>query len=259
MCTSRVDERLTIEDATVMQAPLETVARELGGSGKNSVSRSSDGTTQSPPATPPSHRSIFSSYWKTDPRPSRPLPSRPLHSPSRTSSQIDKRQRPQRRQIHKTYTYTFDRDPYHFFGIEEDETKTSTTFYDGDSDSLNSYESVLHNSEVGIIENDCTRSRSCTSLFRAEGGMDGMVLSRAEKMTQSDTILYTKTRKSCLRKSRFSFDTDNNGGTQLTKGGSMGKHRTSVSFESKIKVHLFQSPVEKWAENGWSNWFGHSY
>lgn len=259
MCRHSIDERLTIEDTTGMQGPLEPVARKLVGIGKNRVSRTSDRTMQSPTATPPNHRSIFSSYWKTEPRPSRPRPSHPLHSPSRISSKIEKRQRPQRRQIHKTYTYNFDRDPYQFFGIEDDESKTSTPYYDGDINCLNSYESVLHNSEVGVIEKDCRRSRTCPSLYHAKGGMDGMVLNRAEKTAQSDTILYTKTRKSCLQKGRFSFDADNSDGTQPTKGGSMRKNRTSVSFESEIKVHLFQSPVEKWAENGWSNWFGHSY
>jgi len=227
-----IDERLTIDNVNAKQVPLGPFTRELDRRAKDCVTKTNHCIPQSSLAKPLNRRSIFPSYRKSDPR-----LSRPSHSPSSTRC--------------NTYTYIYDRDPYHFFGIEDDGSKTSST----DSDSLNSYESVLHKNEVGVIKDDCRRSRTCPSLIRAGAGMDGIVLNSMGKTTQSDTILFAKTR-SCLRKSRFSLDTGNNNGIQPSKVQIKGKSQTSVSFESIVKVHLFQPPVENWAQNGWSNWFG---
>jgi len=258
-----IDERLTIETAAVMQEPLKSLDSELERGDNSTFPRTSACTTQSSPASASSpHQSIFSAYWKTDPR-----FSRPLHSPSQSRSEAKTSKQPQRRRIHKTYSYTYDRDPYQFFGIEEDGSKTTTTFNDDDSDSLNSYELNLREHEVGVIEENCRRISTCPSLIDAGAGIDGIVLKSGGKTTQSDTILFAKTsssplkRLSCLRKSRFCFDADtsNNDGTQPRNEERKGKFPMSVSFESKIMVHLFQPPIEKWAASGWSNWFSRWY
>jgi hypothetical protein len=172
---------------------------------------------------------------------------------------------PPRRIIHKTFTYAYDRDPYQFYGIEEGKT-SPTSEDDYDSDSLNSYEFNLRKNEAGIIaENHQRRSHTYPSLSLPEVGIRRMVeLDRSQATFQSDTVLYAKTsrRLSCLRKSRFSFDTngnrkDDDGSKNSNHAKRKGEqHRTSVSFEPRIKVHLFVPPVEKWAPNGWSNWFG---
>jgi len=266
-----IDERLTLDAPTTMKGPLELLssgmernsAADILACDSNSCSPQSLPVTST--RTPP--RSIFPAYWKTDPRPSRPSP---------ISSEVEKRQQQQQRQshpprriIHKTFAYSYDRDPYQFYGIEEDKT-SSTSEDDYDSDSLNSYEFNLRKNEAGIIaENHQRRSRTCPSLSLPEVGIRRMVeLDRTHATFQSDTVLYAKTsrRMSCLRKSRFSFDAngnrkdDDDGSSSSTNSnhgeGKGEQHRTSVSFEPRIKVHLFVPPVEKWAPNGWSNWFG---
>jgi len=242
-----IDERLTIDAPVAMEGPLQLVSSKMERNGTDSVACTNACTTQSLTT----QRSIFSAYWKTGPMLSRSSPSL-----SPISREVEKRQHLQRRRrrIHNTFAYTYDRDPYQYFGIVEEESKTSTT---DDDDSLNSYERVLQKNEIGVTKNR-RRSFTCPSLSIAEVGIEGMVLDIPEKTTQSDTVLFVKTssslqRLSCLRKSRFSYDTDsNNGSTQSNKG----KQRTSVSFESKIVVRLFCPPVEKWAPSGWSNWFG---
>jgi len=245
-----IDERLTIDAPVVIQGALK-----MERNCTDIVARTSACTTRSSPEAPPTQRSIFSAYWKTDERLSRSSSEK-----SPIWSEVEKQQRSQQRRIQKTSTYTYDRYPYQYFGIDEDESKTSTsTTDDDDSDSLNSYERVLQKNEVGVTDKNCRRSLSCTSLSCVEVGIEGMA---SEKTTQSDTVLFAKTssnlRRSCLRNSRFSFDADRNSnvGMQPNEGERKGGSRTSVSFESKIRVHLFQPPVEKWAPSGWSNWFG---
>jgi len=244
----KTDERLTVDALSAVECPLELVSSKTKRKGASACTR------QSLPQGSPSHRSIFSAYWKTDQRPSRSL--------SPISSEVEKLLHPQRRRIQKTFTYTYDRDPYQYFGIEEDEGKTSSTD-DDDSDSLNSYEHDLHNNEVKVTRNSCRRSRLCPSLSYDEVGINRMAHGSAEKAVQSDTALFAKTspslqRLSCLRKNRFSLDTDNSNSNlaQSNRRKGKGEHRTSVTFEPKIQVVLYSPPMEKWAPNKWSEWFG---
>lgn len=193
-----------------------------------------------------------------------------------------------------TYAYNHDQDPFKYFGIEEEE-EYETTATESDDSSVNSYERVLRRNEVeihttttregGWRSNTCPTSLSACTTFES---CSGMVISNRKKTSQSDTFLFAKTsslkRLSCLRKSRFSFEkdkhfTDNKDGHHHQQhlsndlpNGNEGKehHRasstsstatattttSSVSFESNVEVRLFRPPVEKWAPNGWSSWFG---
>lgn len=245
-----IGERLSIGTVAVMRGPLRPLDSESKRVDAACAPCASADTKQSSTASASSpHRSIFSAYWKTD----RHL-SRPLCEASQSCGEL-KAPKQSRRRIHKTFSYTYDRDPYEFFGIEEDGSKTSSTFCDDDSDSLNLYELNLRNQEAEVGGETRRKIRTCPSLLRTGAAIDGMA--RGEKTTKSDTVLFAKT-SSCLRKSRFCFDGDNsnNDGIQPRKGDTMGKIPRSVSFESRIMVRLFEPPIEKWAPIGWSNWFG---
>ena len=241
-----IDERLSIDTPTPMRGPLQLVSIEKG---RNDSAHSRSALQK--------QRSIFSEYWKADPRPSRltpPVSPKPIEE--------EKQHSPRRRRIiHSTYNYNYDRNPFLFFGIEEDEGKTSSTDDDDDTESLNSYERILQKNEVECPEKNRRRSTTCPSLSRSMVGIEGMILDTTPKTTQSDTILFVKKRLSCLRPSRYSFDTDStdsdtSGFSSYKKGKGKVERRPSVSFEATIKVHLFEPPVEKWAPTGWSNWFG---
>lgn len=252
------DERLTIDPPTAMMQGLLHLKNDPVAQLSPVVQVSSQ---------TPKQRSIFSEYWKTESQKPR------LMTPTASVSSIihepppmeeEKQQSPHRRrriiQHHKTFTYNYDRNPFQYFGIEEDEARIISTDDDGDddSDSLNSYERILHKNEVGKKKQ--RRSNTCPTLSRLSRDMDGLALEKRKKTSQSDTVLFTnrssQQRLSCLRKSRFAVDADENCETctgMIRKGE---QQRPSVSFEAKIMVHLFPSPVEKWAPTGWSNWFG---
>lgn len=238
-----LDERLTVDPT--LHGPLQLVSVQKGRKDSAQLSKVSSQR----------QRSIFSEYWKADPRQPHLPP-----SVSPITNEEEKQLSPQlrRRIIQSTYTYNYDRNPFQYFGIEEDEGKMSSTDDDDDSESLNSYERILQKNEVGFSENNRKRSATYSSLPRSVVGIEGMVLNTTSKTTQSDTVLYVKPsstvrRLSCLRKSRFAFDSDS---TASDKERRNEKCQQSVSFEATIKVHLFPSPVEKWAPTGWSNWFG---
>eukprot|EP00534_Pseudo-nitzschia_fraudulenta_P019481 CAMPEP_0201277278 /NCGR_PEP_ID=MMETSP0853-20130426/59118_1 /ASSEMBLY_ACC=CAM_ASM_000640 /TAXON_ID=183588 /ORGANISM="Pseudo-nitzschia fraudulenta, Strain WWA7" /LENGTH=255 /DNA_ID=CAMNT_0047585405 /DNA_START=8 /DNA_END=772 /DNA_ORIENTATION=- len=250
----------------LMQGPLQTVPMKTERNREHSVGCASSTRAKSSfPTASPTQRSIFSAYWKTDPRPS--PPSSPLSS---ISNEKSRRRQHGRRQIHKTYAYNYDRDPHEFFGINPDDGDDGSSTSE-DDDSLNSYERVLQKDEV-VINEVRSRSSTCPSFNIADLGFAAIGLLGAEKTTQSDTILFAKTssslkRLSCLRKSRFAFDKENKKHGENKKdqrristsssschlsstSSTMPKERMSVSFESKIEIHLFRPPVEKWAPNG---------
>jgi len=247
-----IDERLTIDAPVVIQNLLNHVSGKRQNDADIEVCKSAFGIKSLPTAST-TQRSIFSTYWKTN----RQLSCSP-HSPLPIPSEVGTSEIPKRRQIiHNTFSYTYDRDPYQYFGIGEDEGKISTS--DDDSESLNSYELFLEKNEIEVAMKNCRRSRTHSSLSFNDGLVEKRILNRAEKTTQSDTALFAKTspslkRVSCLRKSRFSVDTEKSCSdkTQLEKGD----HRTSVTFEPRIEVHLFPPPAEEWAPKGWSTWFG---
>lgn len=300
-----IDERLTIDDHLV-KGPLES-KKDIASSVCTTQSSASESTSESTSAsTSPTQRSIFSAYWKTDSRLSRSLPSlissrnseveeeQQQHRQDQQQEQQPQRQQQQqhhsnncprqRRRIfnNKTYSYTYDGDPYQYFGIEEEEDETSTT-EDDDSDSLNSYERILQKNEFSDttaknhhrIGNRRRRSRTCASLSFERVGMLRTMVDSTKQTTQSDTVLFAQTssslqRVSCLRKSRFAVaadssnnnssesdaDNDTDNDTDIDIDTDSSTQSSSVSFEARIQVRLFIPPVENWAPSGWSNWFG---
>ena len=234
------DERLTIEQP-VFGGPLHGSA----------------------PSTPQrkQQRSIFAEYWKTYDEVR--LPSNA--PPKQIMEEV--KQSPTRRRIihahaHATYTYHYETNanPFKIFGIEQDEGRltpsTDLSTDDESCDSLNSYERFLKKNEgVKLVGK---RSASCPSLSRSMATLSLDTSAHSQRKTQSDTALVVKTTRkpSCLRKSRFSFDDTEASNDKNDKNkGRTNVRRPSVSFEPRIKVHEFQNDLEKWAPNGWSNWW----
>lgn len=256
-----IGERLTVDDPTIMKGPLQLAENKrerndeysAASATKSNISNNNISDASSPTSTASPPRSIFSAYWKTDTKLS------PSSSSSPTSTLLEGEQggrhRRQQTTSSKTYAYNHDQDPYKYFGISEE---VETESYDDDDDSLNSYERMLRKSE----ETTTTmrgRSSTCPSLSAAFESRR-MVINSNKKTTQSDTVLFAKASKrlSCLRKSRFSIDCDKGRKEYQRSSSSVSSASaaTSVSFESRIEVHLFHPPVEKWAPSGWSSWFG---
>ena len=235
------DERLTIEQP-VFGGPLHGSA----------------------PSTPQRNqqRSIFAEYWKTSDEAR--LPSTILPPKQIMEEEVHAKQSPTRRRIihaHATYTYHYETNanPFKIFGIEQDEGRltpsTDLSTDDESCDSLNSYERLLKKNEGVKLQK---RSASCPSLSRSMASLSlgSDTGAHSQRKAQSDTALVVKTTRkpSCLRKSRFSFDEASNDKNNTSKGRT-NVRRPSVSFEPRIKVIEFQNDLEKWAPNGWSNWW----
>jgi hypothetical protein len=68
---------------------------------------------------------------------------------------------------------------------------------------------------------------------------------------KSVSDLHGKPKGSCLRPSRFS-------GRERRKteaSDSDSDSDSSVTFSSKVDIVIFQAPAERWAADGWSDWF----
>jgi hypothetical protein len=173
-------------------------------------------------------RSIFKTYWKNTPE-SGNLPPMPMPMPrsiahKRTSSPKSVRM-----------------DPCSHFGIDQEEDK---------DDSVNTYERTLRQCEVRVVQSRRPYesrplwmgwfTHSAPSLRMAVGMPFG------RRATLSESTLHVEPPKSILRKGRFSS----------TDPRPQQQRRRSVDFNPTIQVHPFERPVESWAPDGWSSWFG---
>jgi hypothetical protein len=137
----------------------------------------------------------------------------------------------------------------HFGLYAEHETK------EDEEVSVNTYGRSLENCETSRrVREERDRkhwrpdeSRPFASWFSS---LPTLVLSESllPRSTQSDTALHkNRLLKPVLRKGRFS----------VTKTTIDESNKSShVSFESVIRVHPFEPPMDQWAERGWSSWFG---
>mmetsp|Transcript_25619 Transcript_25619/g.56169 ORF Transcript_25619/g.56169 Transcript_25619/m.56169 type:complete len:270 (-) Transcript_25619:281-1090(-) len=254
-----VDQRLTV-DVPMMHGPLQHVPNIHEENDEHRIALTD--SMKSLPSSSVSQRSIFSSYWKTAPRSSSPSSSISPRSCPVVEQEVgrgEQQRHQQRRQIHKTYAYIHLRDPYEYFGIEEEQDEYETTSdNDTDASSINSYERVLRRQEAAPYKAIGERSSTYPYFSAIDLQSIGTLLDRTKKTTQSDTVLFAKTsslKRSCLRKGRFSFENKKSKEEDQVRP-SKGVTSRTVSFESAIKICLFQTPVEKWAPRGWSNWFG---
>ena len=170
--------------------------------------------------TPSAPRSIFSKYWGSQDHQSHKL-HRPL--PTEISAQIIR-------------------------FLAEDE-----------SPSQNVYEETLREREetqTGLapkrrsIFNNQYKSNS-TPTFRTQKYFD-------LRKIQSTSALGNKPTKSCLRPSRYSgtnINDINNNNLRLSVRSAGSDN--SVRFSEKVEVTVFQSSVERYAEEGWSDFFAY--
>lgn len=253
-----IDQRLTVDAPAVMHGPLQNVPNTQEENSEHCIALTLTNSPKSFPSSSASasQRSIFSAYWRTSPRsspPSSPISPRSNPVVEQEASRGQHQRDQQRREIHKpkTYAYVYLRDPYEYFGIEEEQCECKTTTdNDIDDSSVNSYELFLRKEEATAFDAIYERRNTYPCFSAIDLRSMRTRVGSNEKSTQSDTVLFAKTSRSCLRKGRFSRENNS------SKGEDQLRPSKEVSFESAIKIHLFQAPLEKWAPSGWSNWFG---
>ena len=122
----------------------------------------------------------------------------------------------------------------------------------GDEDSsVNTYERTLQQRERPSPR---SRRRIFSRRYLSESSptlaqYPGIPHDRHLRKTQSNPLLTKQPMASCLRQSRFS------GSFCAIKESSSHSERLSVSFREAPDVHVFERPLERWAAEGWSNWF----
>lgn len=178
------------------------------------------------------HRCIFSHDW-TDKK----LPARSSYPTSLS---------PQRSKSPKCVLYHPHFQLYAHVHVAE--TKTSG--------SVNTYESKLTSCETTRQEKEEKarkrwfpyENRPLASWLASAPSLPSISGAFAPRHTQSDSALLAQNQrpKPVLRKGRFSLD------------GIKDKtcKTNHVSFEPKIQVHSFEPPLDNWAPQGWSDWFG---
>lgn len=174
-------------------------------------------------------RSIFPSYWKT-------TPSSPLQ---RSASPKCVRSLPAI-------------DPLEHFGLKQLPSQEE----EEEEDSINTYERTLRQCETQmkhVVIRKPSRPYESRPLWMGWFTQSAPSLSRASfnggflfssRPTHSESALHVRTCKSALRQGKFS-------GKKNYK-----QHQHRVGFDPTIRVHPFERPVESWAPDGWSNWFG---
>ena len=193
----------------------------------------------------------------------------------------------------KTYQYSYAGgvDPYEHFGIaqdyygdEDEEEEKGQPVQESDS-SLNTYERMISGTESTMRNTAVNKKNKPSNVFdvwmsfftnnngfaattaavahtrhSAPSLRDLDRQSNKNRNIQSDPALIKSPSKSCLRRGRFSSvvkcPVDNDAPGDDNESSSGHSDRTVVQFETKVEVFEFQRPVESWAENGWSSWFG---
>mmetsp|Transcript_62936 Transcript_62936/g.153248 ORF Transcript_62936/g.153248 Transcript_62936/m.153248 type:complete len:329 (+) Transcript_62936:335-1321(+) len=194
------------------------------------------------------------------------------------------------------YAYAGGVNPYEHFGIAQDyygdeaeqqerqNKKEQQPLQESDS-SLNTYERMVSGAESSnrntnnknnnkssnvfnvwmsfFTKNDGTAATTTPTTRHSAPSLRDLVDRQSNKNTrnaQSDPALIKSPSKSCLRRGRFSSVVKSppvEDDEALEDGSSSGhSDRTVVQFETNVQVFEFQRPVESWAENGWSSWFG---
>eukprot|EP00529_Nitzschia_sp_RCC80_P029272 CAMPEP_0113475264 /NCGR_PEP_ID=MMETSP0014_2-20120614/19026_1 /TAXON_ID=2857 /ORGANISM="Nitzschia sp." /LENGTH=326 /DNA_ID=CAMNT_0000368169 /DNA_START=257 /DNA_END=1237 /DNA_ORIENTATION=- /assembly_acc=CAM_ASM_000159 len=194
------------------------------------------------------------------------------------------------------YAYAGGVNPYEHFGIAQDyygdeaeqqerqNKKEQQPLQESDS-SLNTYERMVSGAESSnrntnnknnnkssnvfnvwmsfFTKNDGTAATTTPTTRHSAPSLRDLVDRQSNKNTrnaQSDPALIKSPSKSCLRRGRFSSVVKSppvEDDEALEDGSSSGhSDRTVVQFETNVQVFEFQRPVETWAENGWSSWFG---
>ncbi len=159
--------------------------------------------------------------------------------------------------------------PYHYkelqelFGMELPMDDRDAN--DDDDGTINTYERVLKECEQ--LQPPAVPSASRTTLWflgnyhrHSEPSLRPLYPGRQtiprSRQTQSDSALLPAPSGSALRKGRFS-ESPPLTATPSPKGVVAPlHHERHVRFQARIQVHSYQPPVESWAAEGWSQWFG---
>ena len=128
--------------------------------------------------------------------------------------------------------------------------KVPCTTHEGDkgSCSANTYERTLKRHEAPSPQASPSTRRS---IFKTLVSESVPALSLIASMQQQEQLRKThstsalrKKRSSCLRRSRLAEAPSRTSSSDL-----------SVSFSAKVDVVVYQQPIERWAANGWSDYF----
>lgn len=217
----------------------------------SSLSEDDSSRLTSPQSSKP--RAIFDRYWKAEGT----TPSRKL-CPPRSSSPMCVMADP--------YSY---RPPYPYdsemalLWLEEEANSRP----ENDADSLNTYERTLNNCEV--LPHWRVQQRMFSPYMNAPLWLSWFGKTNASAPTlhrggnlslarqvQSDSALHVKPLRSVLRQGRFSQKTTTatSSSTNTTTKTTNNAHH--VHFQPRIQVCSYELPLENWAEQGWSQWFG---
>eukprot|EP00539_Tryblionella_compressa_P006824 CAMPEP_0178756438 /NCGR_PEP_ID=MMETSP0744-20121128/13275_1 /TAXON_ID=913974 /ORGANISM="Nitzschia punctata, Strain CCMP561" /LENGTH=258 /DNA_ID=CAMNT_0020410581 /DNA_START=47 /DNA_END=820 /DNA_ORIENTATION=+ len=258
MMQTTTDERLSVENPAI-KIPLDEISFSTGGPENNdeesvistiSNDEDSEENSQEQRIVDSVPRSIFSNYWKVDPK-----------AAAATAVSADHHHQTSIRANMTVATP----DPYKYFGIqhpnEVEEEKV-------EEDSVNTYERMLKQYEqqhqqcstnssstrrpyesrplwMSFFGGNCYSSEPQLQLQSSHIHKTGAIIG-TRRNVQSDTALLKTPQKSCLRRGRFSA-------SSCQQDDDASSHN-KVSFQPKIQVHVFQPPVEKWAPSGWSDW-----
>ena len=160
--------------------------------------------------------------------------------------------------------------PFDVFGLNEDERDG---YDDEDEYSINTYERMISHYDVTPRRrrtksrkrsNETRRPYESKPLWSALFTSSAPSLSRQSSSMaapsssslvgfRSAPVLHTKPLPSVLRKGRFSRSPNNTNNQMLARSSSQNQH---VRFQPLIQVQSYQPPVESWAADGWSSWFG---
>jgi hypothetical protein len=230
-------------------------------------------TTSSCPQSPRRPRSIFGSYWQAEGGDSPATRTKMVVPPSRALS-------PKSVMAPPNSSAMYDFKDLLRYGLD---IPTEEDGHDDDM-SVNTYERMLKDCEQPAAPPLLSSARLLspyhneplwTSWFggtyhrHSEPSLrhypQGRRISRS-RQTQSDSALLPSPMGSALRRGRFSSSShmgETPASTTSTtttpcpqKDAAAPQPRRQVRFQARIQVHSYQPPVESWAAEGWSQWFG---
>mmetsp|Transcript_101485 Transcript_101485/g.293629 ORF Transcript_101485/g.293629 Transcript_101485/m.293629 type:complete len:277 (+) Transcript_101485:260-1090(+) len=247
---------LKINDKSVDEDENDSVASTVSSLSQeeeleDATMQSSFSIPSSPCSTKP--RSIFTNYWKTEGEcpPKQLLPPRSMSPKCVTMDPYS----------HQFYSPTMEELLVQQALEEDDDLNTyERTLKDCEEErmmnwrKLNPLASPYENPPLWLswfstkTRNHSTRSLPVNDLTRMGGA-----LTRSRQI-QSDSALHTKPPASVLRQGRFSQNNQQRA-TCCTSNAAATTSR-HVHFQAQIKIHSYQPPMESWASEGWSEWFG---
>ena len=120
---------------------------------------------------------------------------------------------------------------------------------------MNAESFQAHSNNVGIFRKDSPAMRRSIMGSGSWSYSSSLPLfpspepvSRKKSLSASELEKKTVRRNSCLRQARYSGDRESRRDSELSLS-------SSVSFDLNVDIVVFQPPKEKWAAEGWDNYF----